>query len=57
MDGKPAYKNLLKEELKARRQHLMVPYHRRARAGGGVLSIELKQQVLVILPATVQVKR
>jgi len=56
MDGKPAYKNLLKEELKARRQHLMVPYHRRARRGG-VLSIELKQQVLVILPATVQVKR
>jgi hypothetical protein len=37
MDGKPAYKNLLKEELKARRQHLMVPYHRRARGGGGVI--------------------
>jgi hypothetical protein len=39
MDGKPAYKNLLKEELKARRQHFMVPYHRRA---GGGLSIRIK---------------
>ena len=53
MDGKPAYKNLIKEELITRMQHFMVPYHR----GGGGYLLELKQQALVILPATMQVKR